>query len=105
MQLKEIKFPNVIHPQPNIREKETGLVDYRGSEADDDLQIRTLVTLLPANNEDDMSYEECTDDLNRVCPDLANCAKDTAIAFSQISDNHLFFEEKQIMQKICFADL
>ena len=54
--------------------KETGLVDYRGSEEDVMAQIRTLVTLLPANNEDDMSYEECTDDLNRVCPDLANCA-------------------------------
>ena len=50
--------------------------------------------MLPANNEDDMSYEECTDDLNRVCKDLANCAGDTSIALSQISDNNVFFEVK-----------
>ena len=41
-----------------------------------------------------MSYEECTDDLNRVCKDLANCAGDTSIALSQISDNNVFFEVK-----------
>ena len=74
--------------------KEAGLVDYRGTEEDVLTQIRTLVTLLPANNEDDMSYEECTDDLNRVCKDLENCAGDTSIALSQISDNHVFFEVK-----------
>lgn len=74
--------------------KEAGLVDYRGNEEDVLAQIRTLITLLPANNEDDMSYEECTDDLNRVCKDLANCAGDTSIALSQISDDHLFFEVK-----------
>ena len=47
--------------------KEAGLVDFKGSEEDVLAQIRALVTMLPANNEDDMSYEECTDDLNRVC--------------------------------------
>ena len=41
-----------------------------------------------------MSYEECTDNLNRVCPDLANCAGDTGIALAQISDNNVFFEVK-----------
>ena len=71
-----------------------GLVDFKGSEEDVLAQIRALVTMLPANNEDDMSYEECTDDLNRVCKDLANCAGDTSIALSQISDNNVFFEVK-----------
>ena len=74
--------------------KEAGLVDFKGSEEDVLAQIRALVTMLPANNEDDMSYEECTDDLNRVCKDLANCAGDTSIALSQISDNNVFFEVK-----------
>ena len=74
--------------------KEAGLVDFKGSEEDVLAQIRALVTMLPANNEDDMSYEECTDDLNRVCKDLANCAGDTSIAQSQISDNTVFFEVK-----------
>ncbi len=73
----------------------TGLVDFAGSEADVLTQIRTLVTMLPANNEDDTtSYEACTDDLNRVCADLANCAGDTSIALAQISDNNVFFEVK-----------
>ena len=74
--------------------KEAGLVDFKGSEEDVLAQIRALVTILPANNEDDMSYEECNDDLNRVCKDLANCAGDTSIALSQISDNNVFFEVK-----------
>ncbi len=74
--------------------EEAGLVDYVGSEADILGQIRTLVTLLPSNNEDNDSYEECTDDLNRVCQDLANCAGDTSIALSQIADENLFFEVK-----------
>ncbi len=74
--------------------EKAGLVDFSGSEAEILEQIRTLVSILPANNEDDMSYDECTDDLNRVCEDLANCAGDTAIALSTISDNNFFLETK-----------
>ena len=33
--------------------------------------------MLPANNEDDMSYEDCTDDLNRVC--AGSCRMQQAI--------------------------
>ena len=76
-----------------FQSKEAGLVDYRGSEEEVIAGIRILVTMLPANNEDDV-YEECTDDLNRVCPDLAACAGDTGIALAQISDNNVFFELK-----------
>ena len=76
-----------------FQSREAGLVDYRGSEEEVIAGIRTLVTMLPANNEDDV-YEECTDDLNRVCPDLAACAGDTGIALAQISDNNVFFEVK-----------
>ncbi len=74
--------------------EKTGNVDVVGDEATILEQIRQLVTLLPANNEDDMSFEECTDDLNRVCADLANCVGDTSIALSMIADNNLFFEVK-----------
>ncbi|MDD7739788.1 MAG: carboxyl transferase domain-containing protein [Fusicatenibacter sp.] len=76
-----------------FQSEETGLVDFVGSESEILGQIRTLVSLLPANNEDE-AYSECEDDLNRTCPDLANCAGDTSILLSQISDNHLFFECK-----------
>ena len=49
--------------------------------------------MLPANNEDDMSYEDCTDDLNRVCADLANAAGDPAILSCQISQMTTNFVE------------
>ena len=54
-----------------------------------------LISMIPSNNEDDASYEECTDDLNRVCADLANAAEDTGIALATIADNNVFFETKK----------
>ena len=74
-------------------------MDFTGTEEEILAGIRQLVTILPANNEDDDSYEECTDDLNRVCADLANAAGDTAILLSQISDNGLFVEVKAAYAK------
>lgn len=79
--------------------QKSGLVDGIGTEEEILSQIRSLVTLLPANNEDDLSYAECTDDLNRVCADIANAAEDTAVALAQISDNHVFFEIKKAYAK------
>ncbi len=74
---------------------EAGIVDVVAAEAEVLAQIRELVSLLPANNEDTMSYAECTDDLNRVCEGLENCAGDTSIALSQLSDHGVFFETKR----------
>ena len=78
-----------------FQSEETGLVDGLGSEEDVLNQIRDLVCMIPANNEDDMSYEECEDDLNRVCKDLENAIGDTSILLSSISDDHVFFETKK----------
>ena len=78
----------------DFQSKETGVIDGVGTEEEVLGQIRSLVSLLPSNNEDTDNYTECTDDLNRVCADLANCAGDTAIALSQIADNGEFFETK-----------
>ncbi len=75
--------------------KTAGLVDGIGAEAEILGQIRDLVCMLPANNEDDMSYEECTDDLNRICADIANASEDTAIALAQIADNQILVETKK----------
>ena len=75
--------------------KTAGLVDGIGAEAEILGQIRDLVCMLPANNEDDMSYEECTDDLNRICADIANASEDTAIALAQIADNQIPVETKK----------
>ncbi|MDY3250974.1 MAG: carboxyl transferase domain-containing protein [Candidatus Choladocola sp.] len=77
-----------------FQSEETGLVDFVGTEDEIMTQIRDLVSMLPANNEDDMSYEECTDDLNRVCADLANAAGDTTILISNIADDNHFVEVK-----------
>ncbi len=74
---------------------DTGLVDFAGDEDAVLSQIRSLISILPANNEDDMSYSECDDDLNRVCASLENCAGATDIALAQISDNGFFLEVKK----------
>ena len=78
-----------------FQSEEAGLVDFAGDEAAILDEIRTLISILPANNEDDMSYDECNDDLNRVCADLENCAGDTAIALATISDDNFFMELKE----------
>lgn len=78
-----------------FQSEEVGNVDFIGSEEDILFNIRNLVTMLPANNEDDMSFEECTDDLNRFCEGLENCAGDTSVALAMISDNHTYFELKE----------
>lgn len=83
----------------DFQSEETGLIDYVGTEDEILGQIRALVSLLPSNCEDNDSYMECTDDLNRVCEELANCAGDTAIALSQIADNGAFFETKSAYGK------
>ncbi len=73
----------------------TGLVDVVGTEAEILAEIRTLVAMLPANNEEDSSYDDCTDDLNRVCTGIENAVEDTAIALANISDSNQFFETKR----------
>ena len=75
-----------------FQSEEAGAVDFTGTEDEVLAGIRQLVCMLPANNEDDASYEECTDDLNRVCKDLANAAGDTSILLSNIADDSVFVE-------------
>ena len=78
-----------------FQSEEAGIVDVVADEASVLAQIRELVAMLPANNEDDMSFEECTDDLNRACAEIANCVGDRSIALSQIADNGIVFEVKR----------
>lgn len=96
-----INSPNAI--QENYTEKcntasadfqsrETGMVDFTGEEQEIFNKIRTLTSILPSNNKDDLSYSECTDDLNRTCPELSNYTGDTAIALTRISDDQFFLE-------------
>lgn len=77
-----------------FQSEEVGIVDVVAEEAELIAQIRELVSMLPANNEDDLSYADCEDDLNRVCADLEASAADPAIALPMISDDGVFFETK-----------
>ena len=73
--------------------------DVVADEADILAQIRQLVSMLPANNEDEAFEEECADDLNRASAELANCTGDTSIALSTIADDNVFFEVKEAYAK------
>ena len=73
----------------------TGIVDVVADEASIYAQIRELVSLLPSNNEDGDSYQECSDDLNRVCENLDGAVADPSVIARQISDNGVFFETKR----------
>ncbi|MCR4758591.1 Acetyl-CoA carboxylase, carboxyltransferase component [Butyrivibrio sp. INlla18] len=99
-----VNSPNVL--EGNYKEKcdtsaakwqssETGSVDVVADEASIYAQIRELVSILPSNNEDSDSYQECSDDLNRACENLDGAAADPALVAAQISDNGLFFETKR----------
>lgn len=77
-----------------FQSEKSGLIDGIGTEEEILAQIRELVTLLPSNNEDTDSYTECTDDLNRLCTDIEDCAGDTALALARIADDNVYFETK-----------
>ena len=70
----------------------SGNADFTGTEAEIFASMRTLISMLPSNNEDDMSYAVCTDDLNRVSTDLEACAEDPALLLPRISDNNVYVE-------------
>lgn len=75
--------------------EESGIVDVVADKATILEKVRELVSFLPANNEDDASFlEDCTDDLNRVNPEIAGCVGDTSVALSILADDNNFFEVK-----------
>jgi acetyl-CoA carboxylase carboxyltransferase component len=57
--------------------------------------LRQLVTILPACYDDDASYEECNDDLNRIIPELSDFSHDVRTIFTKISDEEFFLELKK----------
>lgn len=82
-----------------FQSEESGIVDFVGSESEIFAQIRQLITMLPASNDNDMSYDDCNDDLNRICSDLENCVGDTSILISNIADDNIFVEVKSSFAK------
>ncbi|MEG1458399.1 MAG: carboxyl transferase domain-containing protein [Acetivibrio sp.] len=75
---------------------EAGTADFIGSDEADVLgKIRQLVSVLPNNFEDDASFEDCEDDLNRLVPAFAAEVADAKQALLDISDNNFFIEVKE----------
>ena len=77
-----------------FQSEESGIVDVVGDEATVLGKIRELVAFLPSNNNEGSDLTECTDDLNRVNPELAGCVGDTSVALAILADNNNFFEVK-----------
>ncbi len=77
-----------------FHEQESGLADVVAAEDELYDKIRELVSMLPSNNEYDMSYDECLDDLNRKCNYLETFRDDSANALRVISDQGVMFEVK-----------
>ena len=73
---------------------EAGVVDFTGDEETIANGVRQLVSMLPANNEEDAAVSATTDDLNRACPDMAAEIADPALALSDIADDNVFVEVK-----------
>ncbi len=78
-----------------FQSEEAGNVCMTGTEDEILSAIHTLVSVLPANNEDDLSYDECGDDLNRLCEGLESFSGDTAAALALISDDGFYMEMKK----------
>lgn len=77
-----------------FQSEECGIVDVVADEAALLAKIRELVAFLPSNNSEGSDLVECTDDLNRVNPELAGCVGDTSVALSILADDNSFFEVK-----------
>ncbi len=74
----------------------SGVVDYIGASEEDVLEkVRELVAILPSSSEDNDSYDECTDDLNRLVPEFEDSILDGKLALTSISDDQYFFEVKE----------
>lgn len=75
---------------------ENSRVDYVAENEEEAITwLRQMVTLLPACYDDDASYKECQDDLNRIIPELEQFSNDARTVFTQVSDDQLFVELKK----------
>lgn len=79
----------------DFQSREAGLVDFTGDEDAVLSGVRSLLSILPANNEDDFSTAECGDDLNRIIADMENYVGASDLGLALISDNNFFMEVKK----------
>jgi acetyl-CoA carboxylase carboxyltransferase component len=79
--------------------KESGLVDGVAGEAAVLSSIQELIAYLPSYYDDDDTLTDCTDDLNRVNPEIESYAGDTALALTLLADDQSFMELKSAYAK------
>lgn len=82
-----------------FQSEESGIVDFTGTQDEILSKMRELVSFLPANNEEEAEYVECTDDLNRASNAIGTSFKDAALAFADIADDYNFIEVKSAYAK------
>ncbi len=103
-----VNSPNALDGN-NVSKLDTASAEYLSSNTslidgvlEDDAavlgQIRALVDMLPSNNEDD-DVTECTDDLNRIIPNLDGLTQDARAVIQNIADNNIFVEVKKDFSK------
>lgn len=99
-----VNSPNALDGN-NAGKLDTASAEYLSSNTslvdgvmDDDAavlaQIRSLIDMLPSNNEDDTAAE-CTDDLNRIIPNLDSFVKDARAVLQNVADDNCFVEIKK----------
>jgi acetyl-CoA carboxylase carboxyltransferase component len=79
----------------SFQSENNGILDGIGSEDEIIAAIRELVCLIPGDNTENGRYDDCMDDLNRVCESLDTMKGDPRYILSQISDSNSFFEVKK----------
>lgn len=57
--------------------------------------VRTLIGLLPSNTDTLPQQSACTDDLNRLCPEIESRQGDGRGILQEISDDRFFFETRR----------
>ena len=77
-----------------FQSRESGVVDMTGEENDILKGMRDLISMLPANHEEETVCNECKDDLNRLCEGIQDMVSDGKSVIKEFADNHEFFETK-----------
>ena len=88
-----VNSPNAIEGNSTAK-CDTSSAKFQSEEAEVISGMRNLISMLPANNEENLAFEEGTDDLNRLTAELAGC-KDAAVTLSILADNNEFVEVKK----------
>lgn len=99
-----VNAPNVIEGN-YVAKCDTASAEFQSSAGNIDFvlsnetevmdHIRELIAIIPSNNEDDASFDECNDDLNRLIGDFTKVQADMADVLAELSDENYFLEMKK----------